>query len=431
MSDSVEVVVVGAGLAGISASRRLMQLGTSHALIEASSEPGGLARSFRVNGFAFDCSGHLLHLRDPKLRRDVLSASPEGSWLEIARISHILLDGALIRYPIQANLVDATPRVREECLEGLPTEDPDGPPSSFGQWIDENLGTGLGRWFMRPYNEKLYGVSVDELAPSAIGRFLPAVDREAIRRGALEAPESGGYNAQFLYPAAGGIDLLFETLLREAADPRLGDGVVAIDPEAKVVTLADGSTQAYERGIVCSAPLPQTLEMASLPPMPALRARAVTCVNLGFRRIREDYEGTHWIYLPEPRFHAYRIGFYSHLCPQSVPAGMQSVYVEIAHWGDVSDDEALRMALADVSALGLIEGPADVVASVVVQVPDAYVVLDHAHAEATATARAALAECGIHQIGRYGLWEYGSMEEAIHQGVNTVDALITAVEPAR
>jgi hypothetical protein len=34
-----------------------------------------------------------------------------------------------------------------------------------------------------------------------------------------------------------------------------------------------------------------------------------------------------------------------------------------------------------------------------------------------------LARRGIHSIGRYGRWEYGSMEDAIHQGMETAAAL--------
>ena len=156
--------------------------------------------------------------------------------------------------------------------------------------------------------------------------------------------------------------------------------------------------------------------MAECEQEPALRARAVTCVNLGFHSIVRDYGGTHWIYLPEERFAAYRIGFYSHLCPSSVPAGAQSVYVEIAHWGDLDDSAAIEAAMRDCEELGLIRSRDDIAVALAVPVSHAYVVLDHAHADAQERALASLRCRGIRQVGRYGRWEYGSMEEAVLQG---------------
>jgi protoporphyrinogen oxidase len=423
MTEEVDVVVIGGGLAGLGAARHLTRAGVSHLVLESESEPGGLARSFRIDGFAFDCSGHLLHLRNEELRGEVLAAAP-GAWLEIERRSHILLDGALIRYPMQANLVDASQRVRSDCLEGLPTRAEERPPSSFGDWVESNLGIGIAKWFMRPYNEKLYGVPLDDLAPSAIGRFLPRVDLDDIRNGAIEAPLPTGYNAQFLYPAQGGIDLLYRTLLASTQGVRTDARVIGIDTSTRSVQLANGTSIGYRFGVVCSAPLPETLRMAALPEQPALRARAVTCVNLGFRRIARNFEKTHWIYLPEERFAAYRIGFYSHLCPAAVPAGAQSVYVEIAHWGELSDEDAIENAVADCIALGLIDGADDVAVSLAVPVPDAYVVLDHEHARAQEQGISALRELDVHPVGRYGRWEYGSMEEAVLQGRDAAIAIL-------
>jgi hypothetical protein len=64
----------------------------------------------------------------------------------------------------------------------------------------------------------------------------------------------------------------------------------------------------------------------------------------------------------------------------------------------------------------LIESADDVAVSLAVPVPDAYVILDQAHAEAQEKGISALRDVGIHQVGRYGRWEYGSMEEAVLQG---------------
>ena len=62
---------------------------------------------------------------------------------------------------------------------------------------------------MIPYNEKLLGVSLDELRPEYAERFIPRPSIEDVIKGALGfSRESLGYNAKFLYPREGGISAL-------------------------------------------------------------------------------------------------------------------------------------------------------------------------------------------------------------------------------
>ncbi len=46
--------------------------GIPYLLFEKESRPGGLVRSERVNGFSFDYTGHLLHMREERTRQLVL-----------------------------------------------------------------------------------------------------------------------------------------------------------------------------------------------------------------------------------------------------------------------------------------------------------------------------------------------------------------------
>ncbi len=55
------VVIIGGGLAGVSAGFHLSE--HDPILIEKESVIGGLCRSFTQDGFTFDCTGHLIHLK--------------------------------------------------------------------------------------------------------------------------------------------------------------------------------------------------------------------------------------------------------------------------------------------------------------------------------------------------------------------------------
>ena len=61
------IVVLGAGLAGLSAAFHL-QDHLDVVVLEREDRPGGLCRSIIKDGFTFDLTGHLLHLRRPEIK---------------------------------------------------------------------------------------------------------------------------------------------------------------------------------------------------------------------------------------------------------------------------------------------------------------------------------------------------------------------------
>ena len=67
------ILILGGGLAGMSTAYHLGD--TPHLVLEAQATPGGLCRSRDVNGFTFDYTGHLLHLRNEKITSE--NARPE------------------------------------------------------------------------------------------------------------------------------------------------------------------------------------------------------------------------------------------------------------------------------------------------------------------------------------------------------------------
>lgn len=69
MSTSPDVLIVGAGLAGLSAARRLGEAGVSFEIVEASDRVGGRVRTEEVDGFLLDCGFQVLLSAYPEARR--------------------------------------------------------------------------------------------------------------------------------------------------------------------------------------------------------------------------------------------------------------------------------------------------------------------------------------------------------------------------
>ena len=93
---------------------------------------------------------------------------------------------------------------------------------------------------MVPYNEKLLGVSLDELRPEYAERFIPRPSLEDVVKGALGfSRESLGYNAKFVYPRDGGISALPRAFARNLKIPPVYNTTVnKIDLRARTATLS-------------------------------------------------------------------------------------------------------------------------------------------------------------------------------------------------
>ncbi|MFE7120560.1 FAD-dependent oxidoreductase, partial [Streptomyces sp. NPDC057654] len=67
--DVVDVVIVGAGLAGLSAAQQLTSAGVTVTVLEAAPYAGGRMTTETVDGFRLDRTGQLLNTAYPELLR--------------------------------------------------------------------------------------------------------------------------------------------------------------------------------------------------------------------------------------------------------------------------------------------------------------------------------------------------------------------------
>jgi len=110
------ILILGGGLAGLSAAWHLGD--RPHLVLEAEHEPGGLCRSREIDGFVFDYTGHLLHLREPRIVRLVEELLP-GGLATLERRAFIRTRGATLPFPFQAHLHGLPADVVCDCVVGF------------------------------------------------------------------------------------------------------------------------------------------------------------------------------------------------------------------------------------------------------------------------------------------------------------------------
>jgi len=420
---SGRVLIIGGGLAGLSTA---WHLGDEGVLLEAADVVGGLCRSYRNRGYLLDVSGHLLHFRRPVIRRFVGSLLPRQLRRQERR-AFVSFRGRLMDYPFQAHLHQLPPKIRRECYEGLlEAEDRKSsggpPPANFAAWIRRHFGAGIARHFLEPYNRKMWRIPLGELTAGGADWAVPLPTSEQIREAAGGGdPGAFGYNPVFFYPRRGGIGSLARTLAEGVLHLHLGEKVVEVDLGRRRVLTATGRTFHFER-LVSTAPLPELLRMTKgLAPSfveagEGLRFVSVCVFNVGLRR--PGPAGRHWIYYPSRSFPFYRVGFAHNIDPSGTPKGSQSLYVEVSHRPDAPGScrgiwEEVRQGLV---RAGLMEPGEKPEVLDVIHIPYAYVLYDRHRERVLPSLLQELERRGVFSIGRYGAWEYSTMEDALAQG---------------
>ena len=140
-------------------------------------------------------------------------------------------------------------------------------------------------------------------------------------------------------------------------------------------------------------------------------------INIGVRG-ESPFGDTQWVYVPARDVPFHRVGFPASLCPAMAPSGHYSVAAEIAF--NANEDPGLDAHLAatrkHLAAMGALPADADVVVSHVDTITDAYVVFDKARREALTPLLSFYAEHGVVPMGRYGTWDYLSMQDSLTHG---------------
>jgi protoporphyrinogen oxidase len=401
----VQYAILGAGASGLGFANFCPS--DDYVILERDASPGGYCKTICQDGFTWDYSGHFLHLRDEEIIRFFRTRTDPSQLLEIEKRTHIFWKNRLIDYPFQRNIHQLPWRDALECFRGMPFRRPSAAaPHHLDAFVRAQFGSPIVDHFLRPYNEKLLQVPISELAPDALGRFLPPVTAwQALKN--IVAPDNRSYNDRFHHPRKG-IYYYIEALLKDvpAHRLRLNDAVIDIDARGKKLTTAAGVEVHYER-LVSSAPLPHLFSLLGRTlPGRAFSWCKVLVFNFGFDR--PSTWKTHWVYFPQLEVPFYRVGFYDRL----FSSDRMSLYVEKAFPGSASvqaDDERGRI-LSSLQEAGVITDQRLISEHHVLMDP-AYVHLRPEVEKHRQEILAELASHGIYSIGRYGGWKYCSIED--------------------
>lgn len=433
-----KIVIIGAGLTGISAAYHLEQKGFyDYAIFERDAAIGGLCGTVQQDGFTFDYTGHYLHASDPYFKSMIETLVGMENLNTVTRKSFIYSHDTYTRYPFQVNLFGLPESVIVQCIEGFVTRPADQKIKSFPDWVMSNFGAGFAEHFFMPFQSKIFGYDLDKITASWTGRFVPQTSLQQIIRGSLkDIDDTGiGYNASFLYPKQGGIIAWVQKIADQLRNPICTQyAVTAINMKQKTVSFANGHTEPFEQ-LISTMPLNKLLESMQEKSSTSLKSAAskllcnsVINFNLGINR--PNLSDKHWIYFPESQYPFYRMGFPFNCAASMAPAGHSSLYGEFSHIGKPPSwvNDTLKASLDATKKLFKLSD-AEIVTQKIIPISHAYVLYDFWRERNLPGLHQRLEEQRVYSIGRYGEWKYSSMQEAVLDGKKIAERL--TVMPAR
>ena len=433
-----KLVILGAGLTGLSAAYHLEQAGHFDYLIfEKNDRPGGLLRSFQQDGFTFDFTGHYLHINNNYFRTFLDATVGIHNLDSITRKAAIYSHGVFCNYPFQMNLHGLPLEVIYECMDGyLKRKTSLKTPQSFYAWVLKYFGTGIGKHFFFPYNRKLLAYDLHKIVASWTGRFVPQTNFKAILTGALQPTDQHvGYNSLFYYPKSGGIEFLIKKMASSLKNKvKTNHEAISIDLSKKTVLFSNGHQESFDQ-LITTMPLNLFLKrVAQNARTPfkhlgeKLLCNTVINFNLGFKQ--HELLDKHWIYFPEKEYPFYRLGFWHNISKASVKKNCSALYGEIAYLpGSVSEKQIENLTNKAIKkTLNFLHlNNSMIVTEKILKLDHAYVIYDHWREKQLPVLLGHLKSYNVHSVGRFGGWNYSSMQEAVGYGKEIAEQLLEKI----
>ncbi|MES2420369.1 MAG: NAD(P)/FAD-dependent oxidoreductase [Pseudomonadota bacterium] len=450
----VDVAIIGAGPAGLTAAYLLGKAGYSVTVIEK--DPvyvGGISRTVEHNGFRFDIGGHRFFSKSQPVV-DLWNEILPDDFIERPRMSRIYYEGKFYSYPLRAFEALGNLGIWRStlCMTSYAKAKlrPNANVRSFEDWVVNQFGHKLYSIFFKTYTEKVWGMpcdtmSADWAAQRIKGLSLGGAVIDGLKRslGLNKRPNDGMQTKtlleSFRYPRLGpgmmwdaardkvlghGNTILMGHALKQLAEDSTGRWRVT-------ATDRDGATVTIDAGHVISSapmrelagrlhPLPTTLPQAS-----ALRYRDFLTVALMIKS--PDLFPDNWIYIHDSKVKVGRVQNFRSWSPEMVPdpdiacVGLEYFCFEGDGLWASSDADLIALATKEMAILGLCD-PAHVTGGAVVRQEKAYPVYDEDYRDNVDALREEIEarHPSLHCVGRNGMHRYNNQDHAMMTAMLTV-----------
>ncbi len=458
----VDVAIIGAGPAGLTAGYLLTKQGKTVAIIEQDETyVGGISRTVEYDGYRFDIGGHRFFSKSQQVV-DLWNEILPDDFIQRPRMSRIYYEGKFYSYPLRAfealsnlGILRSTACMASYLwYKAFPIKDV----KSFEDWTTNQFGQKLYSIFFKTYTEKVWGMPCDEMsadwaAQRIKGLSLWSAVTDGLKRSlGLNKKPNDGQEVKtlletFRYPRLGpgmmweaARDKIIATGKGQVLMGHALDQLAAIGPNDEGYNWSmtaqgkDAKVQIRAGDVISSAPMRELSKRLYPLPQSTLQAN-----NLKYRDFltvalmidSEDLFPDNWIYIHDSKVQVGRVQNFRSWSPEMVPdenvacVGLEYFCFEGDGLWASEDDDLVELAKKEMDILGLVD-PAKVRGGAVVRQEKAYPVYDEDYAANVDAMRIELEEKhpSLHLVGRNGMHRYNNQDHAMMTAMLTVENIL-------
>lgn len=420
-----KLMILGAGIAGISAAYHAEKLGYSCCIYEAKNSYGGLLDNFVIDGFRFDNAVHLSFTRDEYVRSlfdqtPYITHKPKPCNYE---------NGKWLKHPVQNNLFPLPEKERIEAIKSFIDRPDLGDTDNYYTWLVQQYGQYIADRFPAKYTRKYWTVEANRLSTDWIGNRMYRSSIDEVLFGAMTAKTPNTYYAQEMrYPQKGGYKAFIEPLV-SVNTILCNKKAVCIDAEKRYVEFDCGEKVYYEK-LISTIPLPEIVKIIKDVPANVSRvakqlwATSVALVSIGFNR--PDVAKNLWFYIYDDDILAARVYSPNMKSPNNCPSGCSAMQFEVYFSKNkplhMDNDNLIEHFVSSLRTMRLASRE-DIIVSDCRILPYGNVVFERGTSERRKLVIDYLKCIDIRVAGRFGEWDYLWSDQSLISGKRIVDSI--------
>ena len=187
---SSKIMILGAGVTGLSAGVRFLENGYDVCIIEKAEHVGGLAKTVVRGNYLLDLGPHHLYSKNESTLNDMLDLFEDDEIVPISLEAKILFYDRFLDYPLTARSVLSQMGLKHAVLGsisyiamglrnlfGLRLKE-----DNFQAWARNNFGNYMFNIFFKPYTEQFWGVPCEEMSIDCVPQVTKASFMQTLKR---------------------------------------------------------------------------------------------------------------------------------------------------------------------------------------------------------------------------------------------------------
>lgn len=450
------VVIIGAGPAGLTAAYQLCKEKVPSVVLEKDNVVGGISRTVNYKGYLFDIGGHRFFTKVKavdEMWREVLG---EKKFLRRSRLSRIYYNRKFFFYPLKATNALLGLGIFNSLLllcsymkaQVLPTKNE----STFEDWVSNRFGKRLFNTFFKTYTEKVWGIPCSEISADWAAQRIKGLSLLSTIKNAILASQKDNDGEviktlidAFDYPEKGPgqmWEMVADKIQARGSTLKMESCVEKIEWKTNRITALEIGTNGNRELVpgsdfISSMPIRELVrKMSPKPPKDVIRAAELLAyrdfLTVSLIINQADLFKDNWIYIHDSAVKVGRIQNFKNWSPEMVPdpnktcLGLEYFCFKGDGLWNTPDDELIELASNELETLGLVKKK-DIEDGAVVRMPKAYPVYDSVYAEALETIKSFLADFkNLYLVGRNGMHKYNNQDHSMLTAMLAVKNILGA-----